>query len=126
VEKFVREARTSGYGVLLEEQEEKKDDVSCYLAGASVEVLRVEPGSSVAGKTIGEADLRRKTGATVLGIRQGQDFTANPSTASRLDPGMVAVVFGTAEQVTRAAALFRDGSERQPEPEPQAAAADGM
>jgi len=123
VEKFVREARTSGYGVLLEDQEEKKDDVSCYLAGASVEVLRVEPGSSVAGKTIGEADLRRKTGATVLGLRQGQDFTANPSTASRLDPGMVAVVFGTAEQVTRAAALFREGTEPRPEPEPQAAAA---
>jgi len=116
VERFVREIRTNGYGALRRDEAAKdepqdsgssEDRFASLLGGADMEVLRVEPGSPLAGKTIESSSLRRLTGATILALRRGEELLSNPPAATTLDPGLVAIVFGTPEQVSRAAALFR-------------------
>ncbi len=114
VEKFVREARVDGYGALLTPQggevaSEEKAEALSIIAGADLEVLRIEDGSPLAGKTLEEANLRRHTGATVLALRSGAEFQSNPPVTAMLSPGTVAIVFGTPEQVAQAAKLFRGG-----------------
>ncbi len=109
VERFIREARQNGYGVLRAEPSVKSlpYGVKGLVAGADLEVFRVEPGSALAGKTLGEVPLRRETGATILAIGQGNDFLLNPPASVRLEPESNAIVFGTPEQISKAAELFR-------------------
>jgi CPA2 family monovalent cation:H+ antiporter-2 len=109
VERFVREARVNGYGALRAEGSiaAEREAAVGFIAGAELEVLRVEPGSALAGKSLEETNLRRQTGATILALRVGEDLQSNPPTSAILSPGKVAIVFGTPEQVARAAELFR-------------------
>jgi CPA2 family monovalent cation:H+ antiporter-2 len=108
VERFVREARRDGYGILRDGSVVGgEDDARGFLGGTDMEVLRVDPASPLAGKSLGEADLRRQSGATVLALKDGGQFVSNPPPTARLDAGTVAVVFGTPEQVARTAEMFR-------------------
>lgn len=118
VERFVLEARADGYGLLRgpatapEAAPEAPAAAEGFAGGFHLEVLRVQDGSPLRGKTLGESGLRRETGATILALRIGDRFAPNPPVETVLEAGTVAVVFGTAEQVTRAARFFRA-----PEPE---------
>jgi CPA2 family monovalent cation:H+ antiporter-2 len=109
VERFVREARQNGYGALVAggRDGELTADARELVAGAEIEVFRVEPGSTLAGRSLGEANIRSLSGATVLALRHNGQFVTNPTVAAQLDTGTVAIVFGTPEQVARAAELFR-------------------
>ncbi|MDQ7029481.1 MAG: TrkA C-terminal domain-containing protein [Ardenticatenia bacterium] len=46
------------------------------------------------GKTLGEADLRRKYGLTVLAIRHGDQLRVNPSADARIEAGDELLVIG--------------------------------
>ncbi|HVR76721.1 MAG TPA: cation:proton antiporter [Planctomycetota bacterium] len=109
VDRFVRESRVNNYGVLRSAREEPEERVEALdvLAGADMEIVRIEDGSPLAGQTLGEARIRSRTGATVLALRRGGSFLSNPPVSAVLDPGTVAILFGTPEQVSGAAELFR-------------------
>lgn len=58
---------------------------------------RVQPGSSMAGKSIREMAIRSRTGATVVGVSRGSEFFPNPDfNFVFMEDDMVAVI-GTAE-----------------------------
>lgn len=112
VDRFVREVRTDGYGALRAHAvgapaTSPETTAMGFLAGADLEVLRVEPGSPLAGRTLEQTGLRRQTGITVLALRNGETFVSNPEVTTVLENDTVAIVFGTPEQVARAAELFR-------------------
>jgi CPA2 family monovalent cation:H+ antiporter-2 len=109
VERFVREARVDGYGLLTAggASAESEDLERRLPAGAELEVLRVEAGSSLAGRSLLESNLRRESGATILAVKEGDEFSCNPPGSVRLEAGTIAIVFGTPEQVAAAAGLFR-------------------
>jgi CPA2 family monovalent cation:H+ antiporter-2 len=109
VERFVREARQNGYGALVAggRDGELTADARELVAGTEIEVFRVEPGSTLAGRSLGEANIRSLSGATVLALRHDGQFVTNPTVEAQLETGTVAIVFGTPEQVARAAELFR-------------------
>jgi TrkA domain protein len=46
--------------------------------GVALEWIRVKPGSPIAGKTIGENQIRKKTGVTVVAILRGENLIASP------------------------------------------------
>lgn len=68
--------------------------------GASLEYrleeLLVEPGSTIDGKTIGELDIKARTGALVLAVRKSAsiDFNTNPDKDTRIDAGDLIVALG--------------------------------
>ncbi|TCK66820.1 voltage-gated potassium channel [Winogradskyella wandonensis] len=61
-------------------------------------------------KTIRELDLRRKTGCTVIGFKDGKgDYTINPGAETRLIPGSKIVVLGRPEQIHKLNSEFNIG-----------------
>lgn len=77
-------------------------------AAYRVEEVTVAAGSTLAGKSLYEADVRRRFGMSVIALRGAADeqWTYNPEASARLGAGMVLVVVGNTEQVAtlRAAA----------------------
>ncbi len=61
-----------------------------------LEELLVESGSSIDGKTIGELDIKARTGALVLAIRKASsvDFNTNPDKDTRIGAGDLIVALG--------------------------------
>lgn len=61
----------------------------------------VEPGSSLAGQTVGALRLREQTGALLLAFRGGPDqsFEANPSTEFVVPAGSVLIALGTQSEL---------------------------
>jgi TrkA domain protein len=65
----------------------------------SIEWLKVEAGSPLAGKTIQDAAIRQRTGASVIAILRGGRAHPNPQPADRIEAGDTLMVIGDREQV---------------------------
>jgi voltage-gated potassium channel len=64
-----------------------------------LEDLTVGVGSSLADSTVGEARIREKTGANVLGLKHGHNVIISPDSNHALHPGDVLVALGTRQQL---------------------------
>ncbi|MBC7254470.1 MAG: potassium channel protein [Actinobacteria bacterium] len=62
-----------------------------------LEELVVEEGSELAGRTIGEMDIRVRTGALIVAVRKaaGGEFNTSPDKDTRLDAGDLLIALGT-------------------------------
>jgi CPA2 family monovalent cation:H+ antiporter-2 len=110
VERFVREARVDGYGLLRARggvHAGLQDGEALLGASAGMEVFRVESGSPIEGRTLEDSGLRQETGANVLALQVENDIVCNPPRTTRLVAGTITVVFGTPEQLAAAARCFR-------------------
>ena len=52
------------------------------------------------GKTLGELDVRRRFGVSVLAIKRGENLIVNPMGDEKILPGDILVVLGTTEQLS--------------------------
>jgi CPA2 family monovalent cation:H+ antiporter-2 len=71
-----------------------------------LETARVMAGSVAAGQTLGELDLRRETGATVLSVVRDQQPLPPPDGPTRLEAGDMIVLFGSHAAIDRALLLI--------------------
>jgi voltage-gated potassium channel len=67
-----------------------------------LEELIVEPGTAIEGKTIGELDIKARTGALVLAVRKTErdDLNTNPDKHTRIDAGDMIVALGTEKDLS--------------------------
>jgi voltage-gated potassium channel len=72
-----------------------------------IEEVHVEAGSSLAGRSVGELDLRGRTGALLLAIRRGtgQQFEPNPPGDVIVPPDSVLIALGTGAELHRLSRL---------------------
>lgn len=71
-----------------------------------LEEVTVVPSSTIVGATLREAQIRHRTGALVLALRdQSGEFSTNPSPDARLDGGQVLIAIGTSEELSDLADL---------------------
>ncbi len=77
--------------------------------GLEVTWIEVEPGNAIAGRTIGESGLRKRTGASIVGIARGQAVQVNPGPDDRIDAGNRLAVIGTMAQTQAAARVLAAG-----------------
>ncbi len=71
-----------------------------------IEEVAIREGASLAGKTVGEVDIRRTTGVMLVGLMRGGEkavFLADADT--RLETGDQLIVLGTREQLDHLAVL---------------------
>jgi TrkA domain protein len=73
----------------------------------SIEWQKVDEASPLKGKTIQEAAIRQKTGASVIAILRGGKAHPNPQPDEEIRPGDTLMVVGDREQVTRFLSLAR-------------------
>ena len=69
--------------------------------------LEVGKGSEAAGKTLGELNMRGRTGATVVALSRGGERTPLPSAATELHAGDMLALTGSGSAIGLAAALLR-------------------
>ena len=69
--------------------------------------VEIHPEAAIAGKSIGESALRRRTGASIVGIVRGEDIRANPGPDAVLQAGDRVGVIGTAAHIAAAEQLLR-------------------
>jgi TrkA domain protein len=77
------------------------------LEGLAIDWLTVAVGSKVAGVTIGDAAIRKDTGASVVAIIRGSRTNASPGPDDRIEVGDVLVSVGTPESVDALLALLQ-------------------
>jgi Trk K+ transport system NAD-binding subunit len=70
-----------------------------HLGRLQVHQVRVQPDSSLAGKTLEEAGIGARTGAVVIGQWVGGRLQARPTAGTRIEPGGILVIAGTDESV---------------------------
>lgn len=79
-----------------------------------VEEIEVAKRSELVGKTLQEADIRTRTGATVVGIARGRDEIFSPPPSFRLEAGDILIVVGEEEAKERLRQLAEgEGREQQ-------------
>jgi hypothetical protein len=77
------------------------------LREAELETVVVARGAPAAGKLIRELHLRRRTGASVVGIERGGESIVNPGPDEELQPDDGVLLLGTRKQLAAARPLLR-------------------
>lgn len=72
-----------------------------------LEPIEVPPGSAAVGRTLGELNLRGRTGASVVAIARGAGRIVSPDADTRFEAGDLVAVTGSREAVSQVAALMR-------------------
>ena len=79
------------------------------IEGLVIDWLPVRQDSFYAGRTIGDARVRTRTGVSVVAIVRGEEAIPAPGPDQRLDTGDYLVVVGTPRGVEEAVELLRAG-----------------
>ncbi|GAB4326955.1 MAG: monovalent cation:proton antiporter family protein [Candidatus Zixiibacteriota bacterium] len=110
IESLVAEIRSDSYGVLrsTETYGPPAPTLSRLLGGAAIEAIQIPERSHLIGESIRGADLRHTTGATVIAIRRGAEFTPNPPPDTTLRQDDILVLLGDRDDIVRAAEYIKD------------------
>ncbi len=74
-----------------------------------VETIQVPEHSSFAGRSIAETQLRKRSGASILGIGRGERSWVNPDPREKILPGDFLVLSGTKQQLKEAILILGEG-----------------
>jgi CPA2 family monovalent cation:H+ antiporter-2 len=112
IQRQVAAIRSEGYEMLRMPSLPVVDmaEISEALGSASTETFIVGMDSTAAGKSIGEIQLRTKTGVSVIAIVHDGTTEINPGPDSVLNPDDVLVLLGTPENIDRAIETCLAGS----------------
>ncbi|MGH9319513.1 MAG: cation:proton antiporter [Vicinamibacteria bacterium] len=117
VQRYTDAVRREGLDVPLVTDDRARvlEDLAHAMGGLEVGWFAVGETSSVAGRTIGDSNLRMRTGASIVAIGRGHDVVSNPGPTERLAPGDRVAVIGSPTEVEDAGRLL-EGSEEVIEP----------
>ncbi|MDQ3491319.1 MAG: cation:proton antiporter, partial [Acidobacteriota bacterium] len=113
IESQIERVRRQGYEMLRSTSPvtEKLDGINVALDAASTETIKIEAGSPVAGRNLGELDLRGKTGATVIAILRNGQTKISPGANYKLNEADTIVLLGPTEKIEQAVKILKPESE---------------
>jgi CPA2 family monovalent cation:H+ antiporter-2 len=82
--------------------------------GLAVQSVPVLEGAWVAGRTLAETELRRRTGATLVAVSRSDATAVHPSPTDRLETGDVLCLVGDEPQIAAARELLASGPAEDP------------
>lgn len=108
IEDRVAAVRRDGYAMLRSASRRHGHalGISAYLSGAEITTFQVKAGATLAGSRLSDGVLRRRSGATILAIKRGDEVVPNPDPVWELRRDDMVLVLGTPEQLKAAARLF--------------------
>lgn len=118
VEAHVQELRSAAYAIrkVAPRQGGTTARLSQYVPGLRVAAFRVEHGSRLAGRPLGESEVRRTTGLSIVSVRRGDETILNVGPDTALEAGDVIVGIGGEDAVQSASHLFRGPGDALPAP----------
>lgn len=84
----------------------KLADLSQEIPGLSSEQVEISTGSRFDGATLGDTELRTRTGSSVVALVREDQVLASPEPAQGLVGGDVLVVIGTRDGISKARAIL--------------------
>jgi CPA2 family monovalent cation:H+ antiporter-2 len=101
IEKLIAEIRSDGYDMFrsLSRNAQPSCTMESCLPDLEISSFRVQEGASVIGKTIQEAQLRKKYGVTLLVVNRKNQIISNPAANFEFAVGDVLFVVGEAEKI---------------------------
>jgi len=107
---LVAVVRSDGYKMLRNISGEAASfaDLKLQLLDVEISSLRIGVRSSIAGKSLSQIELRKRSGITVLAIRQNSKILSNPDGDIQLYANDVLFVLGPPEKVAGAMGLFHN------------------
>jgi CPA2 family monovalent cation:H+ antiporter-2 len=108
IERFVRDVRSDGYHMF---RSISTDALSCSnlrhcLPDIEIASFRIDETSPLAGKTLGETEMRKKYGVTVLAVRRNGTTISNPDITTQFAPNDILFLLGKPEQFATLTKLF--------------------
>ncbi|MEJ7863011.1 MAG: cation:proton antiporter [Pyrinomonadaceae bacterium] len=109
IENQIERVRRQGYEMLRSPsfQRIEMSNLNAALQAATTENIKLSPDSPVIGKTLGELDLRGKTGATLIAVVRGNDTKIGPGANYKLQEADILILFGKPESLERAIKLLQ-------------------
>lgn len=109
IEGLTAEIRSDTYQMLRNPQEHSPTftDLAYQLSNVSIVTYTIDPAAPVAGKTLGEINLRRRHDVLVLAVLRGEETITNPDGETEILPNDIVIVLGAPEPVARASVLFQ-------------------
>ena len=80
--------------------------VAALFAGATVDNIQIDPGSTAAGRTLRELDIRKHSGATVIAIARSGEAITNPGPDFALQADDIVVLLGAHAELDKAVILL--------------------
>ena len=114
LQRHVSEIRSEGYQMLRSPSVPliSMSEIAEALGTASTETLILEDNSPATGRTIGELELRRRTGATIVAIVRDGRTDINPGSEFKFEAGDIIVLLGTPEQIDLAVEQINGAREK--------------
>ncbi len=110
INRMLTHLRKEHLGIYMNKDTVNKLSIFDELANTNISVIKVEPGSLVHMKTIGELNLRKETGITLLIIKREGEVIENPTPNTVLFSNDIAYVIGDHKQIDAARKLFANKS----------------
>ncbi len=108
IESFVNDLRSESYGMLREPEPagSAAGELSRLLNKVQVITLRVAQGAEADGRNVGQLELRRTHGVTLLAVGRGNEVLAEPGAHTQLQADDMVVLLGTPERLIAGRELF--------------------
>ncbi len=106
INRMLAHIRSMNLGEFSEKDIINQPSILDELQNVNISAVLVEEKAFVAGKTLGETDLRKKTGVTLLAVKRGDEVIEHPTLKTTFLIGDVAYILGNPEQVNLAVELF--------------------
>ncbi|MBI5885870.1 MAG: cation:proton antiporter [Deltaproteobacteria bacterium] len=87
---------------------ERLPSLSAILEASLTDTFYVDKGCGVAGKTLEEINLRKKSGATIIAVVRGGHAKTNPHADFLIEPGDILVLLGSHAELNSAAGMLSD------------------
>lgn len=88
---------------------EQLSELQQRIEGLAIDWLPVREDSAYAGRTIGDARIRTRTGVSVVAVLRGEEAIAAPGPEQALDGDDYLVVVGTTRGIEQVVELLRTG-----------------
>lgn len=88
---------------------EQLSELQQRIEGLAIDWLPIREDSAYAGRTIGDARIRTRTGVSVVAVLRGEEAIAAPGPDQTLDSDDYLVVVGTTRGIEQVVELLRTG-----------------
>jgi CPA2 family monovalent cation:H+ antiporter-2 len=110
--RYVDAVRNDHYDMQVNTEQEHRLLHDLVHASGNIEVtwMRLEEGNPIIGNTLAEANLRARTGASVVAIMRSRELLANPKSSTVFESGDRVGFIGDKEQVEEVEKLFSESA----------------
>jgi len=116
VNRILTHIRNINLGAFSEKDIINQPSILDEFSNINISTVKVEPGSPIAGRSLIETDLRKKTGVTLLAIKRGSEIVEHPVPETVFESDDIAFLLGNSEQINFASEIFMNKYQQEASP----------